>query len=107
MKVLVVEDNKPIAQRIADALVRGGCEVTVLETYREAKQAGQEFDAFFVGDLNGVLGPDFALEMAMAKRRVIMVGEVKKLSKMPFLSWDDCCRTNIVLGFLENAPAGT
>jgi hypothetical protein len=107
MKVLVLEDNKPIAHRIADALVRGGCEVTVLYTYAEAKKKSDSFDAYYVGYLNGVLGPDFAIEMVLAKRRVIMVGETRKFSKMPFLSWDDCGRANIVLGHLENVAAGT
>ncbi len=56
--------------------------------YRTAIQDSDYYDLYVVGNLNGVDGPDFALQKVMEGKRVLILSEVQKLSKIAFVPLD-------------------
>lgn len=106
MRVLHLEASARIRSRFRDLMEVAGHTVCSFDTYTKAKKNKENFDLYVVGNLNGVLGPDFALEKKMDNKRVLMLAQIQKLSRMPFASYDVLSDSNSLKQKIAEIMAG-
>jgi DNA-binding NtrC family response regulator len=106
-KILVLHEDPVIRAHLSAILEAEGHKTVMCASIDEAKQNEQDIDLFLCGQLgkysDGLL---YAAEKAMSNRRVLIVGEYVKFTRIPFLDTNTLTRREAVVRVVGEALAG-
>lgn len=106
MRVMHLEAGKVIQRRLISIMSRVGHAVVTYSDYESAIKDTGDYDLYVVGHLNGVHGPDFALDKIMQGKKVLVLAEVQKLSKVPYASYDALVNKETLMEKIDEVMTG-